>query len=169
MHKFFSTQKFAQIFVKKFSQFFSHPKFFANNFAKNWSNIFNPKICANNWAKMCVFWETAIFWNLGKNLQIFSTIIFVVKYWLFLGSNHKKFSFAVVNHLSTRMEKTKLLQRLYQCSLPPLPMPFSEMDTFVWKQLTPGELITMHNRPVHKILFLEFPKYPGRFMLHFDI
>ena len=42
------------------------------------------------------------------------------------------------------MEKTKLLQRLYQCSLPPLPMPFSEMDTFVWKQLTPGELITMH-------------------------
>ena len=24
-------------------------------------------------------------------------------------------------------------------------------------------------RPVHKNLFLEFPKYPGRFMLHFDI
>ena len=42
------------------------------------------------------------------------------------------------------MEKTKLLQRLYQCSLPPLPKPFSEMDIFVWKQLTPGELITMH-------------------------
>ena len=37
----------------------------------------------------------------------------------------------VVNHFSTRMEKTKLLQRLYKCSLPPLPMPFSEMDTFV--------------------------------------
>ena len=26
-----------------------------------------------------------------------------------------------------------------------------------------------HIRPVHKNLFLEFPKYPGRFMLHFDI
>ena len=25
------------------------------------------------------------------------------------------------------------------------------------------------SRPVHKNLFLEFPKYPGRFMLHFDI
>ena len=37
---------------------------------------------------------------------------------------------SVVNHFSTRMEKTKLLQRLYKCSLPPLPMPFSEMDTF---------------------------------------
>ena len=24
-------------------------------------------------------------------------------------------------------------------------------------------------RPVHKNLFLEFPKYPSRFMLHFDI
>ena len=24
-------------------------------------------------------------------------------------------------------------------------------------------------RPVHKNLFWEFPKYPGRFMLHFDI
>ena len=36
----------------------------------------------------------------------------------------------VVNHSSTRMEKTKLLQRIYKCSLPPLPMPFSEMDTF---------------------------------------
>ena len=28
---------------------------------------------------------------------------------------------------------------------------------------------TMTIRPVHKNLFLEFPKYPGRFMLHFDI
>ena len=27
----------------------------------------------------------------------------------------------------------------------------------------------MSTRPVHKNLFLEFPKYPGRFMLHFDI
>ena len=27
----------------------------------------------------------------------------------------------------------------------------------------------LHTRPVHKNLFLEFPKYPGRFMLHFDI
>ena len=27
----------------------------------------------------------------------------------------------------------------------------------------------MNTRPVHKNLFLEFPKYPGRFMLHFDI
>ena len=25
------------------------------------------------------------------------------------------------------------------------------------------------SRPVHKNLFLEFPKYQGRFMLHFDI
>ena len=32
----------------------------------------------------------------------------------------------VVNHSSTR----KLLQRLHKCSLPPLPMPFSKMDTF---------------------------------------
>ena len=38
---------------------------------------------------------------------------------------------SVVNHFSTRMEKTKLLQRIYKCSLPPLPMPFSETDTFV--------------------------------------
>ena len=29
--------------------------------------------------------------------------------------------------------------------------------------------LNMHTRPVHKNLFLEFPKYPGRFMLHFDI
>ena len=29
--------------------------------------------------------------------------------------------------------------------------------------------IGRHCRPVHKNLFLEFPKYPGRFMLHFDI
>ena len=28
---------------------------------------------------------------------------------------------------------------------------------------------SMNTRPVHKNLFLEFPKYPGRFMLHFDI
>ena len=34
-------------------------------------------------------------------------------------------------HVELRMEKTKLLQRIYKCSLPPLPMPFSEMDTFV--------------------------------------
>ena len=27
----------------------------------------------------------------------------------------------------------------------------------------------MNSRPVHKNLFLEFPKYPGKFMLHFDI
>ena len=27
----------------------------------------------------------------------------------------------------------------------------------------------IYTRPVHKNLFLEFPKYPGRFMLHFDI
>ena len=30
-------------------------------------------------------------------------------------------------------------------------------------------ITTMSTRPVHKNLFLEFPKYPGRFMLHFDI
>ena len=30
-------------------------------------------------------------------------------------------------------------------------------------------IIIMDTRPVHKNLFLEFPKYPGRFMLHFDI
>ena len=29
--------------------------------------------------------------------------------------------------------------------------------------------VYMNSRPVHKNLFLEFPKYPGRFMLHFDI
>ena len=57
----FFTQKFVQIFGKKFSQFFSHPKIFANNFAKNCSNIFNPKICANNWAKICVFLAMQIF------------------------------------------------------------------------------------------------------------
>ena len=27
----------------------------------------------------------------------------------------------------------------------------------------------VYTRPVHKNFFLEFPKYPGRFMLHFDI
>ena len=37
-----------------------------------------------------------------------------------------------------------------------------------------GEVSVIHSsslvtRPVHKNLFLEFPKYPGRFMLHFDI
>ena len=31
------------------------------------------------------------------------------------------------------------------------------------------EMTTMTIRPVHKNLFLEFPKYPSRFMLHFDI
>ena len=31
------------------------------------------------------------------------------------------------------------------------------------------ELLSIYIRPVHKNLFLEFPKYPGRFMLHFDI
>ena len=30
-------------------------------------------------------------------------------------------------------------------------------------------MMIMVIRPVHKNLFLEFPKYPGRFMLHFDI
>ena len=29
--------------------------------------------------------------------------------------------------------------------------------------------MNMHIRPVHKKLFMEFPKYQGRFMLHFDI
>ena len=32
-----------------------------------------------------------------------------------------------------------------------------------------GNLFYMTTRPVHKNLFWEFPKYPGRFMLHFDI
>ena len=27
----------------------------------------------------------------------------------------------------------------------------------------------LHTRPVHKNLFLEFPKMPGSFMLHFDV
>ena len=29
--------------------------------------------------------------------------------------------------------------------------------------------VNMDSRPVHKNIFLEFPKYSGRFMLHFDI
>ena len=32
-----------------------------------------------------------------------------------------------------------------------------------------GPVDRLDIRPVHKNLFLEFPKYPGRFMLHFDI
>ena len=48
-------------FAKKISQFFSHPKNFANNFAKICSNIFNPKICANNWANVRVFLALQIF------------------------------------------------------------------------------------------------------------
>ena len=35
----------------------------------------------------------------------------------------------MVNHFSSRAEKTKALKRLYSCPLPPLPMPFSEMKT----------------------------------------
>ena len=34
-----------------------------------------------------------------------------------------------------------------------------------WQDMTRSIL----TRPVHENLFLEFPKYPGRFMLHFDI
>ena len=41
---------------------------------------------------MC-FFGTANFWNLGKKLRKWSTIICVVKYWLFLGSNHKQIFF----------------------------------------------------------------------------
>ena len=32
-----------------------------------------------------------------------------------------------------------------------------------------SEIYNINSRPVHKNLFLEFPKYPSRFMLHFDI
>ena len=35
--------------------------------------------------------------------------------------------------------------------------------------ITVFDAATMYSRPVHKNLFLEFPKYPCRFMLHFDI
>ena len=34
-----------------------------------------------------------------------------------------------LNHMSTRKEKELLLSRLYECKLPPMPMPFSDLRT----------------------------------------
>ena len=34
------------------------------------------------------------------------------------------------NHFCSREEKEKALKKVFQCALPPLPMPFSEMKTF---------------------------------------
>ena len=44
---------------------------------------------------------------------------------------------------------------------------------FTWTRegfcYTLNSSVRVGTRPVHKNLFLEFPKYPSRFMLHFDI
>ena len=36
----------------------------------------------------------------------------------------------MTNHFCSREEKEKALKQVFQCTLPPLPMPFSEMKTF---------------------------------------
>ena len=46
------------------------------------------------------------------------------------------------------------------------PCKFSLLITFVQQVLQ--DRWSLVSRPVHKNLFLEFPKNPGSFMLHFD-
>ena len=52
----------------------------------------------------------------------------------------------VTNHVSTRSEKEKALKEKFACTLPPLPMPFSEMKTFelLIRQLAKVWEVEMH-------------------------
>ena len=58
------------------------------------------------------------------------------------------------------------------CSVVVKPFFSSEIHVFLceWQMCIHGEKVLDYVciRLVHKNLFLEFPKYPGSFMLHFD-
>ena len=46
----------------------------------------------------------------------------------------------MLNHLSTRKMKEKMLMKLYKCVLPPLPMPLSDMKSLVLLQQQFGKV-----------------------------
>ena len=48
---------------------------------------------------------------------------------------------SMINHFSTRTEKEKALRELYDCNLPPLPLPFSEFKTFTVMAAQFGKLL----------------------------
>ena len=55
--------------------------------------------------------------------------------------NEQTTSGRMLNHFSTRREKERILMQLYGSRLPPLPMPFSQMKTFVLLQAQIGKVL----------------------------
>ena len=90
-----------------------------------------------------------------QSLQTDPKIQNVRGYWA--GSEDKGISQQTViqNIFSKFLSKTTEIQKIH----------FAEETSFSTSFLSDPSMII---RPVHKNLFLEFPKYPGSFMLHVD-